>query len=140
MALSVATILVQVFRGAMRWQEISVRCQASLIVRQAFRYNMIGTFFNQTLPPTIGGDAVRLWLVSRTAGWKHATYSVLVDRAIGLIALAFVVVCSLPWSYRLISNEEGRLALTLVDLAVISAGLGFLKECASSSLAFFVAA
>ena|SRR6266576_3767067 len=61
------------FLGAMRWQEISVRCQASLIVRQAFRYNMIGTFFNQTLLSTIGGDAVRLWLVSRPgAGWRLA--------------------------------------------------------------------
>ncbi len=127
MALSVLTILVQVFLGAMRWQEISVRCQAPLIVRQAFRYNMIGTFFNQTLPSTIGGDAVRLWLVSRTgAGWRLATYSVLVDRAIGLIALAIVVVFSLPWSYQLIGDERGRLALVLVDLAAMSAGLGFL--------------
>jgi uncharacterized membrane protein YbhN (UPF0104 family) len=127
MALSVLTILVQVFLGAMRWQEISVRCQAPLIVRQAFRYNMIGTFFNQTLPSTIGGDAVRLWLVSRTgAGWRLATYSVLVDRAIGLIALAIVVVFSLPWSYQLIGDERGRLALVLVDLAAVSAGLGFL--------------
>jgi glycosyltransferase 2 family protein len=127
MALSVLTILVQVFLGAMRWQEISVRCQAPLIVRQAFRYNMIGTFFNQTLPSTIGGDAVRLWLVSRTgAGWRLATYSVLVDRAIGLIALAIVVIFSLPWSYQLIGDERGRLALLLVDLAAMSAGLGFL--------------
>ena len=125
-ALSVLTILVQVFLGAMRWQEISLRCHAPLIVRQAFRYNMIGTFFNQTLPSTIGGDAVRLWLVSRTAGWRAATYSVLVDRAIGLIALAIVVVFSLPWSYQLIGNEKGRLALVLVDLAAVSAGLGFL--------------
>jgi len=125
--LSVLTILVQVFLGAMRWQEISVRCQAPLIVRQAFRYNMIGAFFNQTLPSTIGGDAVRLWLVSRTgAGWRSATYSVLVDRAVGLIALAIVVVFSLPWSYQLISNERGRLALVLIDLAAVSAGLGFL--------------
>src|SRR5258708_1411940 len=97
MTLSVLTILVQVFLGAIRWQEISVRCRAPLIVWQAFRYNMIGTFFNQTLPSTIGGDAVRLWLVSRTgAGWRLATYSVLVDRAIGLIALAIIVVFSLP--------------------------------------------
>ena len=127
MALSVSTILVQVFLAAVRWQEISVRCQAPLIVRQAFRYNMIGTFFNQTLPSTIGGDAVRLWLLSRTgAGLRLATYSVLVDRAIGFIALAIVVILSLPWSYRLISDERGRLALILVDLAAMSAGLGFL--------------
>jgi uncharacterized membrane protein YbhN (UPF0104 family) len=110
----------------MRWQEISAICSAPLTLLQAFRYNMIGTFFNQTLPSTIGGDAVRLWLVSRGAGWKAATYSVLVDRAIGLIALAILVVCSLPWSYELIANQQGRLALVLVDLAAISAGLGFL--------------
>lgn len=126
MALSVLTVLVQVFLGAMRWQELSVRCGAPLLVPQALRYNMIGTFFNQTLPSTIGGDAMRLWLLSRTAGWRLATYSVLVDRAIGLIALAVVVVVSLPWSYQLIDNEKGRLALVLVDLAAVSAGLGFL--------------
>jgi uncharacterized membrane protein YbhN (UPF0104 family) len=88
---------------------------------------MIGAFFNQTLPSTIGGDAMRLWLVRQTgAGWRAATYSVLVDRAIGLIALALIVVASLPWSYELIGSPRGRLALLLVDLAAISAGLGFL--------------
>jgi uncharacterized protein (TIRG00374 family) len=81
--------LIQVFVGAMRWKEISALCGAPLGLTQAFRYNMIGTFFNQTLPSTIGGDAMRLCLVKHTgAGWRAATYSVLVDRAIGLIALA----------------------------------------------------
>ena len=65
------------------------------------RYNLIGTFFNQTLPSSIGGDAVRLWLVARGgAGWRAATYSIFVDRAIGLIALAIIIVASLPWSYQ----------------------------------------
>ena len=66
---------------------------------------MIGTFFNQTLPSSIGGDAVRLWLVARGgAGWRAATYSIFVDRAVGLIALAVIIVASLPWSYRLIRD------------------------------------
>jgi glycosyltransferase 2 family protein len=59
-------------------------------------------------------------------GWHSATYSVLVNRAIGLIALAVLVVFSLPWSFELIHNDRGRLALVLVDFAAISAGLGFL--------------
>lgn len=127
MALSVLATLVQVFFGALRWREISERCHAPLTDLQAFRINMIGTFFNQTLPSAIGGDAMRLWLVNRTgAGWRAATYSVLVDRAIGLIALAIIVVASLPWSYNLIGDTHGRLALVLVDAAAISAGLGFL--------------
>ena len=82
---------------------------------------MIGAFFNQTLPSSIGGDAVRLWLVNRTgAGWRAATYSILTDRAVGLIALALIIVASLPWSYGMIGDAKGRLALVLVDFAALS--------------------
>jgi uncharacterized membrane protein YbhN (UPF0104 family) len=91
------------------------------------RFNMIGAFFNQTLPSSIGGDAVRLWLLARGgAGWRAATYSVFVERAIGLIALAIIIVATLPWSYRLIDDAHGRSALLLVDFAALAGGLGFL--------------
>ena len=87
--LAIAVIFLQIFLGVLRWREISAECGAPLETRQAMRFNLIGTFFNQTLPSSIGGDAVRLWLVARTgAGWRAATYSIFVDRAIGLIALA----------------------------------------------------
>ncbi|MFY9953673.1 lysylphosphatidylglycerol synthase transmembrane domain-containing protein [Bradyrhizobium sp.] len=119
--------LIQIFLGALRWREISALCQAPLTDLQAFRYNMIGAFFNQTLPSSIGGDAVRLWLVKHTgAGWRAATYSILTDRAIGLIALALIIVASLPWSYQLIADSNGRLALVFVDFAALGGGLGFL--------------
>lgn len=126
-ALAMLVTVVQIFFGALRWREISAQCQAPLTDLQAFRYNMIGSFFNQTLPSSIGGDAVRLWLVNRTgAGWRAATYSILTDRAIGLIALALMIVASLPWSYGLIADGNGRLALVVVDFAALAGGLGFL--------------
>ena len=125
--LAVSITVVQIFIGALRWREISGLCQAPLTDLQAFRYNMIGAFFNQTLPSSIGGDAVRLWLINRTgAGWRAATYSILTDRAIGLIALALVIVASLPWSYGMIADSKGRLALVFVDFVALSSGLGFL--------------
>jgi uncharacterized membrane protein YbhN (UPF0104 family) len=127
MAAAVLTNLLQIVVSATRWREISVRCDAPLQPSQAFRFNLMGTFFNQTLPSTIGGDAVRLWLLSKTgAGWRASSYSVLVDRAIGLIGLAIIVVLSLPWSYALIADTQGQLTLVVVDLAAISAGAGFL--------------
>jgi glycosyltransferase 2 family protein len=43
-----------------------------------------------------------------------------------LIALAIVIVASLPWSYSLIRDPDGRSALLLVDFAALGAGLGFL--------------
>jgi glycosyltransferase 2 family protein len=125
--LAIAVTFLQIFLGVLRWREISAECGAPLETRQAMRFNVIGTFFNQTLPSSIGGDAVRLWLVARAgAGWRAATYSIFVDRAIGLIALAVLIVASLPWSYRLISDPHGRSALLLVDFAALAAGGGFL--------------
>lgn len=126
-AVAVAVTLVQILLGALRWREITAQCGAPLSAAQALRFNMIGAFFNQSLPSSIGGDAVRLWLVGRTgAGWRAATYSVLVDRAIGLVALAILIVASLPWSYQLIGDAHGRAALSLIDFGALAAGLAFL--------------
>jgi uncharacterized membrane protein YbhN (UPF0104 family) len=125
--MAIAMTFLQIFVGVLRWREISAECGAPLATQQAMRFNLIGTFFNQTLPSSIGGDAVRLWLVARGgAGWRAATYSIFVDRAIGLIALAIIIVASLPWSYRLIGDPNGRTALLLVDFAALAGGVGFL--------------
>jgi uncharacterized membrane protein YbhN (UPF0104 family) len=126
-AVAIAVTFLQIFVGVLRWRRISAECGAPLGLRQAMRFNLIGTFFNQTLPSSIGGDAVRLWLVARGgAGWRAATYSIFVDRAIGLIALAIIIVASLPWSYNLIGDPNGRSALLFVDFAALAGGVGFL--------------
>jgi uncharacterized membrane protein YbhN (UPF0104 family) len=125
--MAIAVTFLQIFVGVLRWREISAECGAPLATRQAMRFNLIGTFFNQTLPSSIGGDAVRLWLVARGgAGWRAATYSIFVDRAIGMISLALIIVASLPWSYNLISDPNGRSALLVVDFAALAGGVGFL--------------
>jgi uncharacterized membrane protein YbhN (UPF0104 family) len=125
--MAIAVTFLQIFVGVLRWRMVSAACGAPLGTTQAMRYNVIGTFFNQTLPSSIGGDAVRLWLVARGgAGWRAATYSIFVDRAIGLIALAIVIVATLPWSYSLISDPQGRSALLVVDFAALAGGVGFL--------------
>ncbi len=60
------------------------------------------------------------------AGWRPAAYSVLVDRALGAIALATIVVASLPWTYKLITDPNGRSGLLFIDFAALTAGIGFL--------------
>ena len=79
LGVAIAVTFLQIFIGVLRWREISAECGAPLPTRQAMRFNVIGTFFNQTLPSSIGGDAVRLWLVARSGhGWRAATYSIFV--------------------------------------------------------------
>jgi len=125
-ALAILATLAQVVLSAFRWCEVAERCGTPLGGGQAIKFNMIGTFFNQTLPSSIGGDAMRLWLFGRIAGWRAATYSVLVERAIGLIALAIIIVGSLPWSYPLITSVKGQAALVIIGGAALASSIGFL--------------
>jgi hypothetical protein len=127
LAAAVFVLVVQVFLGAWRWREIAERCKAPqeppFSLGKAFRYNFIAVFFNQTLPSTIGGDAVRTWLLARDhGGWRSATYSVLLDRLVGMIFLALLVIVCIPWSFALITNTAGRAALLV-------AGFGSLAAC-----------
>jgi uncharacterized membrane protein YbhN (UPF0104 family) len=126
-AVAIVATLVQIGIAALRWREIANACDAHLSIPTALRFNLVGAFFNQTLPSTIGGDGARLWLLQRHgAGWQAAAYSVLVDRAVGLIVLAVIVVVSLPWSLRLIGDEHGRAALALLDFAALAGCVAFL--------------
>lgn len=125
--LAISIALIQVFIAGLRWREISAECDAPLAVGTATRFSLIGSFFNQTLPSAIGGDAIRLLLLARAgAGWRSATYSVFIDRAIGMTAIAIMVVATLPWSYSLIGDPHGRVALLLIDFVALAGGLGFL--------------
>lgn len=113
---------VQVVVVARRWQLIACSCKAELPAKKALLYTLIGVFFNQTLPSTVGGDAARIWLVARSpAGWKPAIHSVLIDRAAGLMWLALLVLACLPWSLELIQNPVGRTALIAIGSGGIAA-------------------
>jgi uncharacterized protein (TIRG00374 family) len=124
-ALIVPILLVQTGLLALRWQKIVAHCGASLSFPLAFRFSMIALFFNQTLPSSIGGDAMRVWLVSKHANWRTAVYSVFLDRLIGVIALAILVLVCLPWTLELVQNPIGRTALLLIGLGCLTAGISF---------------
>lgn len=114
-------LAVQVVLVALRWRRIAVLCGAPLGRRDATLFTFVGMLFNQTLPSTVGGDAARVFLLARAGGgFKAAAYSVLVDRAVGLIWLALVVLACLPWSLRLIEDPLGRVTLVLIGLAGVA--------------------
>src|ERR1700687_191773 len=53
--IAIAVTCLQIFVGVLRWREISAECGAPIETKQAMRFNVIGTFFNQTLPSGLGG-------------------------------------------------------------------------------------
>ncbi|MEQ8699266.1 MAG: lysylphosphatidylglycerol synthase transmembrane domain-containing protein [Bauldia litoralis] len=90
-------LLVMSLVAAWRWALISDAMGVVMGLPRACRILFIGLFFNQTLPSSLGGDAVRVLLVRRDgATLTDAVASVLVDRATGVAALAITAAAGLP--------------------------------------------
>lgn len=80
--------LISTYLAAYRWFKISqllvFKEKLSFYVQSYFK----GTFFNQVLPSSIGGDAVRIIdLTRKKYDKKEAFYGVFVDRVVGLVGL-----------------------------------------------------
>jgi glycosyltransferase 2 family protein len=125
--LALGALAFQVVLAAARWQQIVIKCGAPLSFKVAVYYMMVAAFFNQTLPSTVGGDAMRIYCLGRNgAGWRIASYSVLIDRGVGMFFLALIVAACLPWSLSLIKNPLGQAAIIAIGLGGTIAGLAVL--------------
>lgn len=82
---------------AARWHLILSKMGSVLPLREAWRLVMIGLFFNQTLPSGLGGDAVRVWMMtSRGERLRTSAVSVAVDRLFAMGAVLACMVGALP--------------------------------------------
>jgi len=79
-----ASTLIAAYRWRLIMKLLDFHEKVSFYVQSYFR----GTFFNQVLPGSIGGDAVRtIELVQKGYDKKDAIYGIFVDRVIGLVGL-----------------------------------------------------
>lgn len=123
---ALAVMTAQMVLNAYRWRVVAALTGVPIAFSRVFRFVMIGTFFNQTLPSSVGGDAVRIWLLARDGwSWSSSAYSVLLDRIIGVFALALMVVGSLAWAFVLIANPVARLTLLIIGFGTIAGFITF---------------
>lgn len=105
---------------ARRWGLVLERLEHALAYAKALRLVLIGYFFNQTLPSTIGGDAYRVWGV-----YKHGIHagnaitSVVVDRALALASLLIMIGVEAWWLFDILPDPVARATV----LAVVAGGL-----------------
>ncbi len=79
-----ASMFLAIYRWRLIMSELEFKENPSFYTKSYFK----GTFFNQILPGTIGGDAVRvLDLIKEGYDKKDAFYGIFVDRVIGLVGL-----------------------------------------------------
>lgn len=100
-----------------RWNIILGYMNASLPLVAAAKNVIIGFFFNQFLPSTVGGDVARIWLAKRRGlSISLAANSIVSDRIFGFVGLVLLCAIGLPFLAITISNDvmvygEGLLIL-----------------------------
>ncbi len=111
---------------SLRWSFILRKIGVRLRFGPALHLVLIGMFFNQLLPSTVGGDAVRTWRLHKAGVALGTSFkSVILDRVVGLAGLVLLVVLGLP----LVSSATPDAAAFWSLLAIVfaaTAGLALL--------------
>lgn len=98
--------------SALRWQILLKAQHIDISKFQLIKYYLVGSFFNNFLPTTIGGDIMRTYDVSKTSKSLAQSFAVIiVERLSGLFAMITYAFAGLVLSYQTFGN------FTLVWLA-----------------------
>ena len=126
--LAALTITVlQLFLIAGRWMTILQHLKHALPLLQVTRFTLEGFFFNQALPSSIGGDAIRMLRSAQVMkSVKSAIASVLLDRFFGVLGLILLVSISQIWLQRIVDNPPVQIALALTVVFGIAGVATFL--------------
>lgn len=118
---ALALIFLQTFVLNGRWELIMRALGVPLNWLAGWRILMISLWFNQVLPSSVGGDAVRMWLLrQRGVQWSEAVKGVAADRFTALIGLIVLMVAGLPLLLSRVSNPAAILAIGGLTLAGVA--------------------
>lgn len=108
-------VFASVAISAWKWGFILAWRRRPLPYRRLFRHYFVGLFFNNVLPTTVGGDAVRAWETARDTGdVPEAVGSVITERLVAGAALGFTALLGLPFV-----DVTPRLSLLVVSFLVL---------------------
>mgnify|MGYP000359720078 CR=1 FL=1 len=123
---AVAGMLAVTLISALRWWLILRVLDTPLSLGHATALMFTGSFFTQVLPTSIGGDAVRIWQVTRAGvSFGRAFSGVMLERISGFIALVLLVAGGVLWLGETLQPPALRLAL-LAALPALLAALALL--------------
>ena len=123
----VGVMVLQVIVAVFRWYRIMISKGVHISVRRSARFFWLGLFFNQLLPSSIGGDAIRGYCLVRDGqSVGRATLSVLLDRILGMAGLVVLIALAIPYAMNLINNPEMQWGMMSALLVVIAGFIAIL--------------
>jgi uncharacterized protein (TIRG00374 family) len=108
----------------LRWQILLEAVGNFIHLWKLIRFQFTGTFFNQFLPSSVGGDGARVYLLCRHGvSWEKAIGSVLIERIVGMLMLVLLGILAAFAGYRIYQNNWIYLILLLLLCVLIGAVL-----------------
>jgi uncharacterized membrane protein YbhN (UPF0104 family) len=127
--LAVIVLMAQIPLVGLRWRFIVDALGGSgnkLPAAPAIACTAVSSFFSQVIP-NVAADALRVWMLTQLGrGWRLATASVVIDRAIGIVALIAVGLVMLQLPSPLAALGGHRAAVTELFVALLVIGLASL--------------
>jgi len=114
------------FLVAVRWMIIARTLSVPLPLLPSFKLVLTGIFFNQLLPSSIGGDAIRVWLLNRRGTpLAPSVASVILDRLIAVLGLLILLLLSYYWLIDIVKSKTLNNTMLLFATGVLIGCLVF---------------
>lgn len=129
MGVAIVIFFVSNFLGALQWYRLLRASGIDLPFIRAFRFYFVGLFFNNFLPANIGGDAVKVYDVTRVGSSVYQVIAVtMLDRVIGIFSLCLLASVATVYLIRTTAIESlGLYLLIFMGCMTPVAGLYFFE-------------
>lgn len=117
---ALSVLLLLFFIVTARWLVYLNALRIPVKIWTAFRIYLISQFFGQALPAGVGGDAVRVWLLTKKgAALGSSASSVILERITGLLGILILITVLLPLTFNYVTDYEARLGIGLILVVCI---------------------
>ncbi len=125
--LALFVLVAEQFIATTRWLIVLNWLKINISYSSTLRFLWIGAFFNQALPSSIGGDALRGYFLCKHKNCSigAATVGVLLDRVVAMFSLTLLIASTLPLWFKLVTDPiiNGSVIIVIIGLFV-SIGIG----------------
>ncbi|MBI4183237.1 MAG: flippase-like domain-containing protein [Proteobacteria bacterium] len=127
-ALALGVLYVQAGVHALRWALVLRFVRAPVAFARVAWITLVGFFFSQALPATVGGDAVRAYYLHRAGhGVGASVKGVLAERVVHMVGSLLLVAAGQPWMVGLFGDSPVRWAMPAA-LAAMFAGVALVMR------------
>ncbi len=114
--------LLAIFIMALRWQKLLAGYRLTVKLSRLTGFYLIGLFFNNFLPTSIGGDVIRIYkVVGETSDRTSGFASVIIERIMGIAATLLIAIVSLFFISQQFHSKKLMAASILFFLSIVTA-------------------